>query len=625
MKAKLSLEAQRVWFVVNALSVEASPPYRGDLEVTPGYYFSDDGWYFPPENLTPGRRKKDGIDFVGKASFGNNVVGRLSSNSLLLVQLKEVAVVHLFRLDVIKTWLNVSNAGFFYEHMRAIKRFFIAMKTAGLNSLSDLSPLNLPEVRALMSGTKTRAFGFILLKLIQISQAGLVRDGLKPYKWEIDIDDEDGDDTTRERGAQPLTAEQAGLLLKLSKTYISLASEISAEIRALADPTSPKKAISKRLKSKIPAILDNLPNGKDRANLHLLVEIAAANLQSFHFGFRPSELLSIRTGFIVGLLSDPEGQDPKIRFLRTKNVPTPTVRELRVDPYLREVELAVEDVRNAMNARSDFIYSHPNSEWEMTGTMLIYRLNRFCELHNLNFSITGYTWRKTVVDIMVRVITEAIPILQHLLGHISPTETVGYALSSPLLQPEIQAGVMQVYTRRAGTLFETATGSDAKLGGLAGKRLHKLLSPDITSEDLGLTKEEFVEDCIAEGNLPIKVAEGVYCVRGKLGRGLCSIDSGDLLADPANCSAACNFQVQMPERRDVVKENMINLGKLLESSTASRMQKRYAVNQVSEQLVAWPELIEFRDELIKTNPQLTQRFKDDLKGHSRKSARIETP
>ncbi len=624
MRTKISLDDQRLWIVVNALSLDASPPYRDDLEVTPGCFFGDHGWYFPLENLTPGRRKKNGIDFLTAANLANTV-GRLIPGSLLLLQLKDVGVVHVFRLDVLKSRINVSNGGFFTERMTSIKRFFIAMKIIGLNSLSDLTPFNLPQVRALMSTTKADNFGFILSQLILISQAGLVRDGLRAYEWEIDVDDDDGEDTTSERGTQPLTAEEAGTLLKLSRTYISLSSEISSEIRALSDPISPQAAISNGLKAKLPANLQDLDAQWHSTTLHLLVEVSSANLGCYHFGFRPSELLSIRKGFIVTILDDPDDQDLRIKFIRTKNVSTPTSRELRVDPYLREVEAAIEDVRDALNAQSDFIYSHPNSEWEMSYNRYLYRLKRFCQLHGLDFNLTGYTWRKTVVDIMVRVITEAIPILQHILGHVSETESVGYALSSPLLQPEIQAGVMQVYTRRAGTLFETATSSVTELGGLAGKRLQKLLSSDINSEDLGMTKEEFVEDCIAEGNFPIKVAEGVYCVRGKLGRGLCSIDSGDLLADPANCSAACNFQVQMPERRDVVKENMANLGKLLSSDTVPRMQKVHAVNQVNEQLVAWPELVEFREELLKLDPQLIKWFKNGVKGHSRKSTRIETP
>ncbi|MEH2698997.1 MULTISPECIES: hypothetical protein [Rhizobium] len=610
----MQLNEQRVWYAACSLQVEVTPPYDDMLQVTPssgmseGSFFHQNGWYFPPENIPAGRKAKDGVYFLSPCFYSNNVTGYLLPRSFLLRQLKEVGVVHLFRTEVIKDTRVVPTAGFFYQHMSKMKRFFVAMKIIGLQSLSELTPFNLNDVQKLMHGLKAREFAFILTKLVKISRAGLVTDGLKNYDWEVDVDDDNGNDTTQERGAQPLTDVQAGALLTLSRTYISLAGEIAAEIVRLTDKSPKQRIISDDLLQKLPLIAENLPSNKHETTLHLLVEISVAHLSCYHFGFRPSELLSIREGFILSAGDNVELQEHRIKFVRTKNVPAPTVRELRVDPYLLDVHTALQNVRKALGAKNDFLFAHPDAEWEHSTNLLLYRLRRFSQLHRQDFAVTGYTWRKTVVEMMVRIITEAVPILAHVLGHQSESEAVGYALSNPQLRPEIQAAVMQVYIQRAGTLFETATSKSSALGGRAGKRLQQLLSADINSEELGFTEAEFVEDAITRGNLPVKVAPGVFCVRGNLGRGLCSMNSGDLMADPANCSAACEFQVQMPERKQVVRDNIVYLEQYLRSKTPSRMQKRHAVNQINEQLAAWPELTEVRDDMLQRLPQLRKWF-----------------
>src|SRR5690606_27070290 len=71
-------------------------------------------------------------------------------------------------------------------------------------------------------------------------------------------------------------------------------------------------------------------------------------------------------------------------------------------------------------------------------------------------------------------------------------------------------------------------------------------------------------------------------------RAPCSRYSKDKHADPANCTAECLHQVQMPDRRAVVSWT---LRKMLGDAPRSKLLRSWYAGQVLDQLKAWPDLV----------------------------------
>ncbi len=608
----MNVHDPRQWFVEKKLEQVIKPPYAPEMQVTPLSQYSDNVIRFDRSTVPFGSKDKAKIDLLAACLLA---VGRKSGlhperDARLLETLKQMAVCYIFRLDILpQRRVKVSSPSTAHRDIAQSRKFLTAVREAGLSCISELTPEICEKVLTLAApGGKSRDLYIgVVRDLMIMSRCGLLIPPVGNYQFEFESSDEPHD-TTAPKGKQALEEGETEALLALSIFYLNKASLIVDAIAIIReDPLSPSRLKSK-LASELPVVAD-LQDWTLESVLTILLSIACANLIFFHLGLRPSELLSLQRGF-VRILEDGDALDlarVSLRFLRTKGMPKPKLREIKVHPMMKRVSDALEALLDVTQPSSNYIFPKESSDEELGGRMLVHKMNKFSSVNGIPIPLSGYNWRKTTIELITRLVTNGLSIAASLMDHLSKNETAGYALSNPLLQDDLQTSIIGIWRDRGGSLFKTAMAGQP-LGGRAGERITQLLSPHITSLDIGLTEKEFVDDMVSQQVYPIKVAPGVYCVKTQGSRGACSKSSLDMMPDTANCSAVCAFQLQMPEREHVVRENLQGIGQFLDGQ-ASRMQKRYAVQQLLDQLEAWPELKPVLEAHLSDNRKIRRWFK----------------
>jgi len=614
MRASVSAAVEQLeWVVAIKVKEVKRPPYLPDMRFTPLSVYRDNVVLFPPDATTAGSKRKAVVNLLGAGRFkARKVAGlRKDIDAALLEALKQAAVCYIFTREILPLRRKkLSAVATIHREVISVRRLLLAFREVGVSCLSSVTPSRLREALTFAAGGNSSDYHFeVFLDLIEMSRNGMLLPALPDYDWEHEVDDSPKD-LTAAKGKQALSESETEALLRPALEIFEHRSAIIDAIRDIrqheVSPIDVKASISQ-----IIPVLQEIEPRHILDSLVVLIMIACTTLIGFHLGLRPSELLSLRRNFISSRSGSPALDEEKItlKFTRSKGVPRPVVRTIRVHPFLKLVADTLEDILDATGETSDHIFPSPSKHEEMSLADLSNRMRKFCRLIKAPAKVTGYSWRKTVIDLLVRLMTDGLTIAAVIMDHIDKNETAGYALSSPHLADDLQTGVRKVWSNRLAAIFEQATGPET-LGGAAGIRFQQFLAEHTTATDLQMSQEEFVADAMSQHIYPIKVGPGKFCVKPPCARGSCSLISRDVLADSANCKAGCEHHLQMPERKKIVEENINNLKKFLNCKENSQMQKIYAVNQLCDQIEAWPDLRGLLESVIASDPSIRNWFDD---------------
>jgi hypothetical protein len=223
-----------------------------------------------------------------------------------------------------------------------------------------------------------------------------------------------------------------------------------------------------------------------------------------------------------------------------------------------------------------------------------YALQRFCDLHLIDYKISSHQWRKTVASICSRVLVGSAMHLKEVLGHKGLATLARYMLASPFIRAEIRDSMLDTYRKRGHTLLESLSIMGGQgLHGRGGQdleaRVRALMADrDITQIDMKVQIDEWVEDMLAAGIHPLPVMPGVMCIKPQQATGACSRSSGDLAADVARCTPRCPFQVQQAHRHDLVMTTIRNIAD--KWMTWTDPQRQFWARSLKDLLKGWPQL-----------------------------------
>ncbi|MGR9247053.1 hypothetical protein [Rhizobium leguminosarum] len=619
MKQHAKVEYKR-WHLKVSEAVMPGPPYGRDMPVTPESIFEDNVWLEPIENLPPGGKNSREYDFLGfchTKDFGCQSL-KLKHETLIR-QLKEAMIgvkYHRYALNVNFKRPRVQKPRTWQRNLREFRRIFIGASILGVDDIRKVAQVDVDNIRALLKirGNGLIEFGIRIDQLLHLAKGGLISGTTKMAPLEVNHEAR-VIDTTLAVGAQPLTDDQIQRTIEVSLFYIDHVKEIALAIWTLKKGYLSERWIRDWCERRLPC-KSSFKSARLEGQLLLLVHVAAANLIGYHLGTRPSETLSMRTDCVRPSEHQAELDVARmeIAFQTFKAIQKigGSRRTVGVSDYIATVVGAVETVMHAAGAVSDSLFSDPSKSHEYNDNQWNAKYIRFCKLHKFDFTYSGSSWRKSLISIHLSVFENPIEEVGTLVNHQSENTTAGYA-QSPFILNEYNEGYIQIVRKRYRTLFESsmALGGDG-LGGLQGleieKRLPDLFKTDLTEHDLEMTMDEFIDDLLTQGVIPVLVKPGVLCVKGPRSPGYCSRSSGDTEPDPSKCSSRCHFQVQLQEAKATLLWEIEHLTETMRSRSLSALRLDFWLNDILDRVRAWPSLGPLLSEIVNANEELASWF-----------------
>ncbi|MFK4766731.1 hypothetical protein [Rhizobium sp. ZW T2_16] len=616
--------AQRTNYRIAYLSLKVEtangPPYPRDMAVTELSRFGDNEWVENPDHLPSGYKGRGKYNFFGdvKTPLGN--IQMSPENGNLIRQFKEAMVgvkFHRYALElrhpfkVIKpiTWL---------EHHQNFRRIFAASSSLSLICVSQILDSELEEMLRILDLGESGRVNFIQ----HIDYLKLLADRkLISTKTEMQSPDLSHPpvevDTTTAAGAKVLNDDQIAQTLAISLNYYGEFKTIAAVIIDLRDAKFSQSLARFWASQTFPSLLLG-PSTSVEFTLIALVQVSVGNLISYHLGVRPSELLSMKRNLLHSNQTEPKLDLSRmtIDFQTFKAIDAigGEKRTLGISSILAEIIKGFEELLDTIEWPSEFLFAEPSSDHELSVNNWNYRLARFCELHQLEFNFTGASWRKTLIGVMVKVFTNPATEVGALVNHKSRRTSFGYAQSSPFVMQDFEEEYTRVIRSRFQTIFEGATffggpGLGGKQGLMLEQNLQDFFPRDLTERDLRMSVDEFIEDMLKQGVTPIVVRPGVFCVKGKNTAGLCSVSSGDSLPDTSKCTGRCSYQIQLDTAKETLLWEIEYIDQRLSKPGASSLQISYWINQLVDQVAAWPDLKPILLEKFSQNERLRQWLK----------------
>jgi hypothetical protein len=563
--------------------------------------FGQDRWLLPPAWFPAGSHPRAKLNFLATAHLTNGTKRRLDPQSLLTQQLKEIAyalfhVIHIF--SDARTPSTAANS------FKVVRKLVIAASEVGCNSLSDITPHNAKSIIELVSVGQLRVELVNWLEnLMELTRRGYITDGVRNYDFDIEVSIPNKD-TSLPSGKQPLRDDERSLLLTNVLKVIDRQDEFICWTEDCLE--TPSAAIDARdwLSSIFPRVAE-----RDYRFPDILIHLYQAStglLIGDSLGPRPSELLSIETGFIQRHSADTY---VLLDHFTLDSVTTKSIRNiggmqrrLRIPQLVYKAAVGLEEIHSMLGRRTPRLFSGISEQLEYSTNRWNWILNRFCEVTEINFRITQYTTRKTLISNVTRTITNGLSAAQVVMDHEDRGTTAGYGLSNPFVREEIYAECLETFKDGTRTLLElTAAAGGPGLGGRGGARLEARVASLATRDGTVVPEaiETFVEELLQQDVVPIPVAPGILCLKQASAKG----DCGNLIPDIGRCKHTCPAQVQKQNRRDLVlwELEMARSGGLEE---LSQLQKAFWVNEIEGLLVAWPELSADFEEILTTIPAL---------------------
>lgn len=582
------------------------PPYSPDALITAESVFGDDEWLLPVSWFPAGSHNKRKLDFYVEIRLEDATSRRLSKWTLLVQQLKEIAyallhVSHLFN--------DARKASTLANTFKLIRKLVIAAAAVGCRSLSDVTPANVQKIIELTTASVPRRLiaANWIDNIVELSKLGYVSDGIKSYDFKIDAGVTIRD-TSVERGLQPLPdAERQLLLNKLLLVHDNRAGFIEWTSECLKTPKAAPHARD-WFATIFPAVADRYYYYPEI--LYQTLQVGVGGLIGESVGCRPSELLSISSGFVHRSGSE--------AFTSFDNFELDTVtakavkqaggveRRLRIPELVYDAAIGLQQLHSLLEKRTDYLFSGYGEDICYNVNRWNSYLKRFGEMAEIPFGFTQYTFRKTLITNISRAVTNGLAAAEVVVRHVDRSTTAGYALSNPFVREDIYSECMDAFRDRTRTLLEATAAAGGKgLGGNGGRLLEARVASLSRSGGTVVPEEltAFIDELLRQEVAPIPVAPGILCMKQGTVRGECGKTTGDVVPDIGKCSAECPWQVQEMFRKELVEWefDMARSGGL---KTSSRLQKTYWIQQMKEQLFAWPDLRDAFETLLRTVPEL---------------------
>ncbi len=590
-----------LWFVFARALDDGRPPYSKAKKVSPLSVYGDLVWHFPKSWYPPGAHYKSKLNFLGRAWLTNGSKRRLSPGSLLFQQLQEItfALTHLIHIfSDARTTTSLSNT------FMLLRKLAIAAEEAGCTSLSQVTPHNIQTIIGLASRSSSQIDQLCLWldNLVELTRRGYLTDGVKDYDFDVEVGIRNAD-TSLPKGKQPLTDEQRQELLTKVLLIIDNRGSFIAWTKECLLTGRSSDAVE-WLQRIFPETAKK--NFRYPDILFQLYQAATGALIGDAIGCRPSELLSIESGFVLQHQSD---AFVSLNHFTLDSVTTKGLRNiggnekrLRVSELVYQAGCGLQELHSLLGQRTERLFSGRGEDLEYSTNRWNGILKRFCEITGLPFRITQYTGRKTLIANVVRTVTNGLAAAQAVMDHVDRGTTAGYGLSNPFVREEIYAECLEGFRNGTRTLLETTIAAGGRgLGGNAGRRLEERVAA--LAEDTGVvvpkTIDIFVEELIRQQTIPIPVAPGILCMKQGTVRGRC----GDIIPHAGLCTAECTWQVQEMYRRELLlwEIEMARSGGL---ASSSGLQKTYWLHQMEDQLHAWPDLRHEFEQLLSDVPTL---------------------
>ncbi|MND26008.1 hypothetical protein D3C80_164460 [compost metagenome] len=596
-----------LWLIRERTLNRIRPPYIGSFAVLPGFLYLHMRWMMPRKWFPPGSGHKGILDFLGGSQLSDGRTWKLYEESLLLDQLKQIAVVLLHHASLVGHRAKpVSISATF----KILRKFMHAVQACGCESLSEVTPYNIQQIIDLHSrnqGTRLTVALWVE-RLVRLSELGYIQDGLNDYDFEIEVGNENPD-TSTEKGEQPLNDQDRQLVLSNALRVVDCRKDFTNWVRACLEDVAAVPDARMWLMERFP--------GAQRSRysypsiFHRLYHGAAGYLIADAIGPRPSELLSAMRGFIRIVDGEPatvfDRYELTTETSKAQKSWRGVQRHLRVSSLLFEVAEGLEEMHDLFEKTTERLFSPPYGGNEYTTNNFNHVLRTFCRINEIPFSLTAYTGRKTLVRNAARAVTNGLAAAEVILDHAHRGETAGYALSNSFVREDIHAESMDIFQDKSRTLLEsTLAAGGAGLGGEQGRRIEMRMAA-LMSENQGIVVNEvievFLEELLRQGIAPIPVMAGVLCVKKGSVRGSCSKSTGDTLPDVGKCTAECPYQVQEMHRHALIRWELEKVAREGFASL-SRLQKVYWLDHIREQLHAWPDLKPKLDEIVNLNPEI---------------------
>lgn len=590
-----------LWLALSRAQNALRPPYPLAMQVTPHSTFGQDRWFLPTAWFPAGSHPKAYLNFLAKAHLSNGQKRRLDPGSLLIQQLKEIAysllhIIHIF--SDARTPATVANS------FLTVRRLLIAAAEVGCSSISEITPTNAKSIIELASIGRLRVELVTWLEnLAELTRRGYITDGVQNYDFDIEVVTPNKD-TSVPSGKQPLNDDERSLLLTNLLKVMDHQDEFICWTEDCLTTPSANTYARQWLATIFPKVAE-----KDYRFPDILIHLYQATtglLVGEAIGPRPSELLSIETGFVHQhgpnkFVSLEHFSLDSITTKSARNIGG-SQRRLRIPELVYKAAVGLEEIHSMLGRRTPRLFSGVSEELEYSTNRWNWILKKFCEVTELPFRVTQYTARKTLISNVARTITHGLSAAQVVMDHQDRGTTAGYGLSNPFVREEIYAECLDAFRDGTRTLLEmTAAAGGPGLGGKGGARLEARVASLATSEGAIVPEAiaTYVEELLQQDVVPIPVARGILCLKQASAKG----DCGNFVPDIGRCKHTCPAQVQKQNKRDLLhwEIEMARSGGLEEMS---QLQKAFWVNEIEGLLVAWPELIPDYEAIVTTIPAL---------------------
>lgn len=277
---------------------------------------------------------------------------------------------------------------------------------------------------------------------------------------------------------------------------------------------------------------------------------------------------------------------------------------------MQTVQKALEFVHDLYGGKGDRLFTGPEIVGEISTSHLGTNMKEFCRLACMEFNVTAYDMRNTLISHTAQAETGGLTQAQLAMDHKAKRTTAGYALSSPFVRDEIYSRCQSIYQDRTKMLLENSLHMGGQgLHGEQGRRIERNLETAMRTSAGVISREdvakEFLQETLRRKVFPLPVAPGRFCFKPLQARGECSKSTKDSLADVGDCRCGCPYEVQTANRLELVQYEITELLGSLTSS--SELELEYWLRELADQLKAWPELEPQIRQALSARPDLLSR------------------
>lgn len=612
--------SQPMWFAFAQVGKLDTAPYSDALEVTPGSRFGDFEWEFPEAWMPPGHHRRNKLCFSDWAAIDDEVQLKRGSDDALIRQLKEITYCLIFHRSFMTGNRKVRNARplTIENEFGLVRQFLVSLKCAGIACLDQLDASNIDVVLSTLKTTAARHN--LLLQYLEcifaFSRHRLVSNGPNANAMSV-ARKKIAKDTSKPRGVQPFTDDETAAVIAVALNYMEHSQELFYAVERLHSlPKEGQLKLISVLSLKFPAFQDVKP-GHFVEKVYKSLQMSAFHLTGFHLGMRLSEFLSQKTESI-GII-----EKKHVMFSDRVTLEMTTVkaaesmyghaRYFPVHPYLLKVHNVMIRIRDLLHVTGDFLFTTLRKFRPWTTSNFNQQLTRFHQEHNIHAKVSSHVWRKTIVSTAVLSKTASLDALRELLGHRDVSETVAYALSSPFVKRQLDRETRRHFTAHMEAIVSGSEQLGGKgIGGQQGLRLETDMK-NAGVANLGKRKRKAVTDRIIAQSMdlnmyPVKVDDGIDCLKQIHRSGSCASSSGDSLPDLAKCTPACPYRVEQSQRSDQLRHDIQSMTEWLNDIGCSLMEKVERARSLVDSLIAWPNLRTCFDEELQAHPELKRYF-----------------